>query len=192
MSSLPLGALALAVALHACDGAPHRDGATLTGKLACGMSELELRKLAAANENVRLTVPSDSGNLSLRIGTTVILLELRNGALATYQLSWTEGFMKRRHALKRDICRDVPLVEVHVIGGCIPSQPGRVLLDGRVVGSLVRAGAISLDVPLGDHDLRIDWPNGATWTAQLHYGPASDGYDRVDVDLSNQMPGCAT
>lgn len=170
------------VLLSCLRGVPHRIN-HLTDGLRCGMSEAQVRELARELGDLEVHRPEDARDrLVAKTNGTSIVVELSAGSVEKYQVSWPKGFMKRVYELKRDVCDQELLVELHVVGRSLPAVAATVTLDGRQVGELTNVGSLTFDVPLGKHELAVLWPNGDAWTEVLGYDENSGGYDTVVVE----------
>lgn len=169
-----------------CASAPWERTDELTARLRCGMSEVEAIAEAQKLGRVRAYRQAPSyaeAELVIVKGTTQIVLDLENDRVRNYQVNWASGFMKRPRALKRDLCSAKLYVELHVLGDA-SAAGSAVFLDGKRVGALSGLGSLTLDVPLGEHQLRIDTPGNRSWSTDLRYDETSSGYDVLQVGRS--------
>jgi hypothetical protein len=148
------------------------------------MSEHEVLAEASRYSKARVTRAARSEpELVVIKGQTQIALGLEDGEIRDYQVNWVSSFMKRTYGLKKDLCSDRLLVELHILA---PSSAGgsTVLLDTENVGELSALGTLTLDVPLGKHHLTVEKAGIGVWSTELRYDESSSGYDRVSVELN--------
>lgn len=177
----PFFLLMLAVVIASCASGPWKRAPDFLSRLRCGMSEAETEGEARRYSKVRITRAATSDpELVVIKGQTYITLGLEAGRIRDYQVSWVSGFMERTYELKRDLCSNELLVELHILG---PSSAAgsTVLLDGEEVGKLSAIGTLTIDVPLGKHYLRVEKTRVGSWSTELSYDESSSGYDRLPI-----------
>ncbi len=155
--------------------------------LRCQMTEADLRHYAEQFPKILLHKPDSLRHVFFaEKGDTLIRLGLQDGLLQTYHISWTSGFTRSSSRLKYDLCKRRYLVHMWLVSS---SEYGGAAgwLDGVLLGQLSESGGFVRDIPLGVHEFRIEAPGVGVWVIELRYDKASQGHDRIPIEVMTKL-----
>lgn len=168
------------------------------GRLRCGMTPAEIRAVTADFPQVVLDQRSSHLLTADRSGTVVFMHLDSERRLEAVQHSWISGYTRATVSLKRDLCRELDLVELNVSAWRSEGTAAGavVFLDGAPVAQLSGPhGQAKLDVAVGNHSLRIEKCGFVPWTIDLSLEASGGGHRSVDVPKLTPMPpgveGCS-
>lgn len=151
------------------------------GELRCGMKEADIAAHVAKHRAATFAPTNDPDKFVAQKGNTLISLWLEDGGLRAHKVTWSRPIAKHRSHLKHDLCSGELFVELHLIGS--PELKGAVVaLDGVPQGRLSRSGTLSLDVPLGDHEVSVERAGDKRLSFDVSYTPTSPGHHQIKVE----------
>lgn len=180
----PIALLLTGICSACCAAKPWRGVDEFVAGLRCGMSEPQLQAYTREFRDVRIKKGERvlGPTLVAQRQNTLIFLWLQSDQLKSYQVTWSYPVTNQAWELKRNLCSGQQFVDLHLVGSS-RFAGAEVLLDEEVVGELSSAGTISLDVPLGSHQVVVKSHLG-TWSADLTYDLGSSGYDRRELHFA--------
>lgn len=162
-------------------GSPWPGAEKFTRELRCGMSREDVSTQLRSFPSLDLHFPAGHEGLAVaRHNDTSITLWFDEAGLRATRTAWTNGLTSTGYRHKHDLCSDLKLVELHLVGSR-KDAGAAVLLDSMFLGVLSPSGDLTVDVPLGPHELRLDKEGAAAWSTKVLYEETSPGYDRLPI-----------
>lgn len=181
----PLILLLMGIGLVCCAAKPWGRADEFASGLRCGMSGAQLHAYIRefrdlqVKKGERISGPT----FVAQKRNTLILLWLRNDRLESYQVTWSYPLTNQAWGLKQSLCSDQQFVDLRLVGSSRLAG-AEVLLDEKVVGQMSSVGTISLDVPLGTHQVAVRSYLGK-WSTNVTYDRGISGYDRQEVHFAD-------
>lgn len=147
-----------------------QDATALLDELSCGMSEEEVMALLAS---LKHTIQWDSGSdgrlhTTLKRGPNLSFFFSPEGLYAV-RASETVAPMKVFLHPRRNLCTGERTIQVTVLAAAESWKGADILVDGRAAGELTDTPVPSanLELPLGDHEVRLQAPDSLSSAADL-------------------------
>lgn len=185
--------LALVLILGCSNG--WQDATALLDELSCGMSEEEVMTLLASlNHNTHWDSSSDGRlhEVTVRRGPNLSFYFSPDGLYAV-RASETVAPMKVFSHPRRNLCTGERTIRVTVLAAGEAWKGSDILIDGQVAGELTDTPVPSakLELPLGDHEVRLQTPDALSPAADLVLTPESS-HVTVVFDAGDDPPQITT
>lgn len=151
-------------------------------QLRCGLSLQEVVELAEQYRSIKVLEHDEPGwanHLVRRKNTTISLFVGREG-LELVSRSDVTGMQRVRVTPRRNLCTGEATIELSIIAPKSFEGAG-VFLDGDKLGAIPPSLLTTIRVPLGEHEVGVQSPGGASAVIRLQLDEQSAGLQRWEI-----------